>query len=287
MPDASTKPKARFARWFQFRLGTLLLLITMLGVWLGIQVNRANRQRTAVAAITARKGLIKYDYQTDMNPKTVNPGPPGPKWLRSLIGDDYFCEVDWVTFATEYYGRRKELGLSKVDDEGLACLELIPTVTNLELGNNPAITDAGLVHLRNLKGLHTVYLYRTSVEGPGLVHFDGLKELRNLMLSKTPLTDEGMTHIGRLHGLTALDVDETRITDNGLASLRGLKQLRRLMLQKTRVTDAGLRHLYGMSSLEAIGLVDTKCSKAGIEELRRALPNCKIWPLPGQELTTD
>jgi hypothetical protein len=215
MPDQSTKPIARNARWFQFRLATLLLLITVFGVWLGIRVNRANRQRAAVAAITGRKGLVKYDYQRDLDPKTAEPQPPGPKWLRALIGDAYFCDVASVDFATDYWGRRKELGLSKVDDEGLACLELIPQVTVLELGNNRAITDAGLVHLKSLKNLRSVYLYRSRVVGPGFIHFDGMHDLQVLKLSETPLTDEGLTHIGRLHSLTALDLDNTQITDEG------------------------------------------------------------------------
>ncbi len=288
MAKARTSPKARWTRWFQFRLGTLLLLITVFGVWLGIEVNRVNRQRRAVSAIAARKGLVKYDYQLDMNPQTAtDPEPPGPRWLRAVIGDEYFCQVDWVDFATDYWGRRKELGLSKIDDEGLACLELIPTVTVLELGNNRAITDAGLVHLRDLKGLRTAYLYRSSVVGPGLIHLIRLRDLQVLDLTLTPLTDEGMPHIGQLQGLTALCLGDTRITDSGLVSLGSLKRLTDLRLTNTDVTDAGLKHLRALTSLERLELSGTKATPTAIDELRRALPDCAISRRRAPESTTE
>jgi len=110
----------RLCKLLQFRLGTLLLAVTLFGVWLGIQVNRANRQKRAVAAIEAARGNLQYDFQRDKTGNQIpSAEPPGPKWLRMLIGDNYFQKVTVVGFSTEFYGRRKELGLSKIDDDGL------------------------------------------------------------------------------------------------------------------------------------------------------------------------
>jgi hypothetical protein len=283
MAASPHRPPLRRSRWFQFRLATLLLLITGLGIWLGLQVNRVNRQRRAVAEITARKGIVGYDYQTDLNPKTSEKEPPGPKWLRQLIGDDYFCEVECVDFATDYFGRRKELGLSKVDDDGLACLELIPKITTLELGNNRAITDAGLVHLRNLNDLSTVYLYRSSITGPGLAHLADLPALKVVDLKWAPVTNEGLVHLGRMKSLTAIVLDDTQITDDGLVSLQGLTQLKTLRLNNTAITDAGLRHLRGMSGLEELSLRETDVSDAAVAELKWALPKCRIATGPAHK----
>src|SRR5215471_13446031 len=98
------------SRWFRFSLRTLLLLITALCVWLGIQVNAARRQRDAVAKLQKASGEIYYDYQMvpqgGLMQSGVPPGirlrdevvfpdrlPPGPAWLRKLIGDDCFPTV--------------------------------------------------------------------------------------------------------------------------------------------------------------------------------------------------
>ena len=89
--DHPTPPKPR-RRWFQFSLRTLFVLLTVLCVWLAVTVNRARKQREAVAAIEAVGGMVLYEHQYD------DSEPPGPKWLRELVGDEYFVSVDVVFF---------------------------------------------------------------------------------------------------------------------------------------------------------------------------------------------
>jgi hypothetical protein len=67
----------------QFGLGTLLLAVTLCGIWLGIAVNKANKQRRAISAIEAVQGRIQFDYERDSDgQRIVDAQPPGPKWLR-------------------------------------------------------------------------------------------------------------------------------------------------------------------------------------------------------------
>ena len=85
-------------RWLQFSLRTLFILTALLAVWLGFYVKRVRDQRETVAAILKAGGTVAYDYQS---PPKVSPGgplyptarPPGPSWLRNLIGEDYFVTV--------------------------------------------------------------------------------------------------------------------------------------------------------------------------------------------------
>ena len=49
-----------------------------------------------------------------------------------------------------------------------------------------SVTDAGLVHLRNLPRLRRLNLSRTGVRGPGLVHLRGMKQLKWLELLELP-----------------------------------------------------------------------------------------------------
>ena len=43
------------------------------------------------------------------------------------------------------------------------------------------------------------------------------------------------------------------------------------------ITDAGLVHLKGLTKLEVLSLYGTKITDAGIQELKKALPDCKIF----------
>ena len=54
------------------------------------------------------------------------------------------------------------------------------------------ITDAGMVHLKDLKNLEVLYLNHTRITDAGLVHLEGLTNLEYLNLEQTHVTDEGV-----------------------------------------------------------------------------------------------
>ena len=94
-PNAA-QPKAR-RRWYQYRLRTLLIGVTLAGCvfgWLGIRAREVRQQKAAVEAIQKLGGAVRYDYEIDRDELPVaNPTPNGPAWLRSLLGDDFFRSV--------------------------------------------------------------------------------------------------------------------------------------------------------------------------------------------------
>jgi len=53
-----------------------------------------------------------------------------------------------------------------------------------------------------------------------------------------------------------------------------------LRRQFVRITDAGLEHLKGLSNLKHLDLDDKKVTAEGRAMLRKALPNCEIYPDP-------
>ena len=91
-------------RWLQFSLRSFFVLLTALGVWLGVASQRAREERDAVQAIEALGGTVAYDWQyerlTDEIVFTCRPGkePPGPRWLRRVLGDAFFQRVIGVAF---------------------------------------------------------------------------------------------------------------------------------------------------------------------------------------------
>ena len=64
--------------------------------------------------------------------------------------------------------------------------------------------------------------------------------------------------------------------DAGLAHFKDCKNLTVLDLDGTQVSDAGLAHFKDCKNLTHLGLQKTKVTAAKIEELKKALPKCKI-----------
>lgn len=113
-------------RWFQYSLRSFLVLLTAMAVWLGVIVNRAREQRETVKAIEALMGRVQYDWQPKMVEVTVtlngvqnvkgwrrenasNTAPDAPDWLRRLVGDEYFQEVEEIEFPYSSLPSQREI----------------------------------------------------------------------------------------------------------------------------------------------------------------------------------
>ena len=238
-----TKPKRG---WYQFSLRTLLLLVVLASIgmsWFAVKRHRAEKQRAAVEAFGKLDGnvYVYYDFHYDADGRPVRaPEPPGPAWLRSLLGVDFFSDVVWLQLVCS-----------------TAC-------------------DADLEHLAGLTKLKSLYLTDTQLTDVGLAHLAGLTKLEWLSLSGTQLTDAGLEHLARLTNLKWLDLSDTQVTDAGLEHLAGLTNLESLVVSDTQVTDAGLEHLAGLTNLKWLGLDGTQVTDEAVEKLQQALPNCEI-----------
>ena len=56
-------------------------------------VLRARQQQAAIGAIEDVGGTVMYRFE-----RLGEPEPPGPRWMRKLIGDEYFVTVVDVAF---------------------------------------------------------------------------------------------------------------------------------------------------------------------------------------------
>ena len=123
-------PPNRKRRWFQLSLRSLMVLMLLAGIgmtWLVALKNRAERQKIAVEIILKDGGAVVYDYQDQTLSRgatshSANATPPGPVWLRGLLGDDFFVNV---------------VGARIVTDAGLAHLTELSTLERLRLQRRP------------------------------------------------------------------------------------------------------------------------------------------------------
>ena len=243
---------ARFVRpqrrWAQFSLGTMLLAVTALCIWLALHARAAERQRKAAAGLSELKAQVFYDYQ--LRPEGVygNLPPPGPARLHKRLGIDHFAAVDGVV-----------LWDPQTVGTALRCLKDLSTCRRLYLQFNATrLTDEELADLAMLTQLREL-----TIQSP--------KETDRLLAASESLTNlESLTISGRAVG----------ISDEGAAHLAGLKSLRTLMLANQEhqggITDRGLAHFRGLTRLQELDLSGNQVTASGVAALQTALPNCKI-----------
>lgn len=161
------------------------------------------------------------------------------------------------------------------------------------------MTDAGLVHLRNMKKLQRLSLLRMSshAEAKGFAHLADLPALEVLYLDM-PLYDAIIENLQGCKQLKRLDTDMMMLSDKGVAALTLLpaleelrmdcssKGMRRRLLSDANkgkvaeLSDAWLAELAKSPRLKvlqfhAAGGLDLAWSK-GLQELKAAKPGLKV-----------
>ena len=246
-------------RWLRFSLRTLLVLVTVCGVWLGIKVDQARRQKEAVEALRALGAEIWYEHQRKDNggyDVTIELEVPG--WARELCGDDFFQTVTGVSFLPRTGKDGWPLTRRTVTDEDLKCLSDLPHLEQLLVFSAP-ITDAGLAHLRYPERLRVVMLDYTEI-GDGFVRrLKGADRLESLCLDHTKVTDDALA---QLTNLTKLQVLRLRGTDTGDRALAPFAERELFALGPGRkTTSAGLQQFRTLAKI--IDLQASNCQFTG------------------------
>ena len=187
-----TSPNSEL-RWFQFRLRTLLVFVTLCAIlcsWLAVKKQQAKREREAAAAIEKLGADVSWSKSS------------GPAWLWRLLGDDLFVHVESLDLNPPGVGHAHKPSRS----------------TFLERFD--IITDATLENLEKMRDLEILQLCRTNMTDSALEHLKGLNRLQELELFGTNVTDAGLEHLKGLTRLERLNVEETKVTDEGVKKLQ-------------------------------------------------------------------
>ncbi|MGO8691915.1 MAG: hypothetical protein ACLQLG_20025 [Thermoguttaceae bacterium] len=199
---------------FQFSILSLLVLAVVVAIpcsWLETEMKKAKEQREAVEWFEKGGRHILYDYQFDLSGKWVRgAAPPGPHWLRELLGDGLLVNVRCVEFPHT----------SGVCDAELQRLHDFSELQGLDFTQHPKFGDAELRQLNGLARLRWLSLYGTGVTDTGLKCLKGLTRLQTLLLGGTNVTDAGLEYLKGLTKLEMLDLSRTQVTDAGVRDLR-------------------------------------------------------------------
>jgi hypothetical protein len=150
---------------------------------LGIKVRAKHRERETIKAIQEVGGSVYYDYECDPPGLGAALRPPGPAWLRMVLGDDFFADVSAVFLRD-----------TECTDSDLRHLREFLRLKSLSLKSRQ-ITDDGLIHLAELRELESVALIITQLTDAGLVQLYGLTRLKELSLHNTQVTDAGVEEL--------------------------------------------------------------------------------------------
>ena len=248
------------SRYMRLSVRSFIVLIFVIGVWLGWIVRRAQFQRDVVAVIRKAGGAVCYDWRWRNGHLNRNGKPLWPDWLVDRVGADFFGDIVLVE-------------LNNPTDADLILAGNLRRLDAIVLkGRVGQVTNDGLANLASLTRLNQLQLGSTAIDDIGLDRVSGLTSLRSLSLDSTKISDAGLKKLKRLTQLTYLSLQSTNITDGGLAELSGLVNLESLDLRHTAVSDAGLKHLKGMKRLTYLYVSDTMVTGAGLRRLQKVLP---------------
>jgi hypothetical protein len=234
-------------RVWQFRLRTLFVAVTMLGVCCGWV------------------GNTLYHYRVE---QSIVRKLPRAAYVESEWHGPFFMRETWVESISPVLNRVAGINFSDTNltDEQFADLPLerLRRLHWLNLGAGEMISAR-------------VYRYEpTPITDDTLRYFWRLPQLQGLGLCETQITDAGLLFLGQCPNLIGLDIDKTGVTDAGLESLLQCPNLQRLSLVRTSVSDAGLIYLEKLERLEYLDVRDTSVTDDGALNLQTALPHCEI-----------
>jgi hypothetical protein len=298
-PAVAPAGRRRFGR---FRLRTLLIAMTVCCVWAGIASNRANRQQRAVDAFLQRGAAIGYSYQERPDPDPAvtfgvsyryDVEPPGPKWLRRIVGNKYFVtpvslrvsnaavvtEGAWPLIGDLRHLERLMVSDVRLGNRELASLRRLPRLRLLTFGAVSISPGEGSPDFEFLSRMKQLEVFSIGVPEFGDAQVKWLAEcpkLTQVFLYGTSIGDDGLAALAGLNDLEMLGIARTPLTDAGLVHLSKLPRISYVSLVETKVSDAGLKHVAKFSTLTEVELHKTQVTAAGVEELRRALPGCRV-----------
>jgi hypothetical protein len=212
----------RITRLLRFGLRSLFLAVAILCVMLGMKVNHVKQQQKAIAWIYNWHGEVHFDYEItfrDGVPK-FRQYPPGPRWLHSLIGEDYFRTPQSVVVrgATDLspLAHLTELRELSVNSDELKDLSPLAKLTHLRFLSVVCDRLSDVSPLASLTELENLYVL--SRQGIDLSPLAKLTNLKVLVLRADKSTD--LSPLTRLTSLEEMAFDQPLGSDEELARLK-------------------------------------------------------------------
>lgn len=125
-------------------------------------------------------------------------------------------------------------------DSTLEALKAFPKLQYVHIAYCCRVTDSGIAHLKHLRSLKTLVLYRSAARFGG-----NLLPVRpsTVQDAKQLLTDTALTRISEISVLESLHIADNEFSETAIMQLSRLKTLRQLALDDSQISDASLARL--------------------------------------------
>ncbi len=234
-----------------------------------------------------------YDYQI----QTLDEGDQGrltivPRWLRSILGEDFFSDVHKLGIGGGNGGIEPPDGWkAPLDARAVSeskCRQALEIAAPLDQIRSLAIHDAvvrrdALDQLTCWGGLIDLRIDGCDVRDEDLAPLARAVNLRAAWLNREPIGDEALVYLRSCGRLRTLALGVTNVTDKGLSELARFPELRELWLfHDAGITDLGIVHVARCPKLRFLELSSTNVGDEGVKALAqlaelRYLNLCKTW----------
>jgi hypothetical protein len=253
--DDSSRPKPK-RRW-QFSLRTLLIVVVLASLVMGCVVafmEEARRQRSLAKAMSDAGVTVTDEGDVLVVPSVIRSPTPGC-WANIA---EVFVETDEGMKYLKEFPNARTVGIhGQVTDAGMVHIKDVPRLEELTLGQSN-VSNTGLWHVGQLTGLRKLYLRSDTISDDGLQYIGNLSELDRLGLCGVDVSDAGLVHLKGLTNLTGLWIVDTNISGTGLENLSELPGLDNLRIRAAPITDSGLGGLRALTRLRRLSLSDTR-----------------------------
>jgi hypothetical protein len=130
-------PGARKYRWYQYSLRAILMTVAVVAAGCGLvmlRVNEVRSQREVIHAIEGSGGLFIY---WGKNTFLFQLDPPGPAWLRSVLGDFYFASSVKLSYSMLWQPNPVDLSDFDLADK----LAKLPPINRIDLSDTNVGAD--------------------------------------------------------------------------------------------------------------------------------------------------
>ncbi|HEY9788506.1 MAG TPA: hypothetical protein V6D17_24160 [Candidatus Obscuribacterales bacterium] len=218
------------------------------------------------------KLTINFEGSKDLSPlKKLPPDVITELNISNLeIGDDQCKYIAHLTGLKALNARGTDFTDRAIDD-------LFPLKQLIRISlSETLVTGKVIPKLIRFTKLQDINFNSTNVGDEGLELLAQLPNLQILALGRTHITDKGVKKLSSLPALRALDLEfNSRIGDASMAHLKKMNLIS-LKMANTHMTSKSVKDLKQMKSLTELVYSDRNFKPQEVNELRRALPKCKL-----------
>jgi Leucine rich repeat len=277
VPAASVAPRASRRRRFQFRLRTLLVLLTLCAFCFALLAAQWRQHQAEMAAL---RGLGATGFASSWGESWLRQKGRAPDPKQELLDARCVASVDvpqWLKTLRDL----QQWAAKPTEDERREYVEfkLFGRVRLLRMFPRARIAPLDQDEKRYLAtfgALEFLSIDARILEREDVEALATYSDLRRLALAGCTFAAAACEPLGALHRLRILDLNGSNVTDDDLAALAALKNLEILDLSHTEVTDEGLAHLGSLPKLRRLHLSGSRATDQGVDRLRQALPNLQL-----------